>query len=114
MSQTTTFSQTQGLVSFMNSIQAPNLDINESKSGKSMWVAFKDVKATTAILSSKVENSKGANVVDGTNARDLLVSWLEGTNPETGLPVKGWCVHNKGTVNTVASFSLTDIADMAM
>lgn len=113
MSQTT-FSQTQSLVSFMQSISAQNLDINKSKSGKSMWVAFKDSKSTTAILSSKVENGKGDNVVDGTNARDLVVSWLEGTNPETGLLVKGWCVHNKGTVDTVASFSLSDITEMSV
>jgi len=107
----TTFTQTTGVLGFMKSIGAINLDINKSKSGNSNWVAFKDEKGTTAILSSKVVNADGANLIDKSNVRDLVISWLDGINQETGKAVKGWCVHNKGTVETVASFSLADMEE---
>ena len=107
----TNFSQTQTFINFWKA-QGDNWEIKKSESG-ALWVLFPN--GTTAMISSKVQNSQGiARIIDTSNVRELQISYVDGINKETGKPVKGWCVHNKSTAETVASMSLADLAAMAV
>lgn len=111
MSNQTNFSQTQTFINFWKA-QGDNWEIKKSENG-ALWVLFPN--GTTAMISSKVQNSAGVSrMIDASNVRELQVSYVDGINQETGKPVKGWCVHNKSTAETVASMSLADLASLAV
>jgi hypothetical protein len=111
MTNQTTFSQTQTFISFWKS-QGDNWGIKRTEKG-SMWVEFPN--GTSAMISSKVMNDKGqVKIIDASNVRELQISYVDGVNEETGKPVKGWLVHNKGTAETVATMSLSDLAELAV
>lgn len=112
-----TFSETQPLVSYMQTNGAVTLNIalgkervNE-KTGeitRARYVQFIKADGTqfgTALLAGKVEK------IDATNARDLDVSWVEGTT-ELGAPIRGYMVHTRGKVEVVSTFSIADLASI--
>lgn len=110
-----TFSETKSLIAYMQSVGSTSLNIAlgkekvNPKTGevtRAQYVQF--VKADggqigTALLASKIKS------IDASNARDLDVSWVEGTT-ELGAPVKGYMVHTRGTVEVVSTFSIADLA----
>jgi hypothetical protein len=111
MNNQTIFSQTQTFISFWKA-QGDTWEIKKSESG-ALWVLFPN--GTTAMISSKVQNSQGVpRMIDASNVRELQVSHVDGINKETGKAVTGYCVHNKSTAETVASMSLADLAAMAV
>lgn len=111
METKTVFTRTQSVLTFMKTLGATSFDTKPSKSGNSRWLVFNDKEGTTSMLSGPVKNAQGANLVDASNIRDLVVSWIEGINKDTGKAVSGWSVHNKGNVESIATFSLADLEE---
>lgn len=96
------FNDTMSLVTFMQSVGATDLAIQQGEK-KIPYVAFNNSSKTTCLLSKKID------AVTPANAGSLEVSYIEGTD-ENGVAVKGYLLHRVGTVEVLSTFSLSDVA----
>ena len=110
------FSETRSLINYMQAVGAPTLNIVKGSNKKdangveipnsaSRYVQF--MKPNGEQLGRAMLAKKVIEITPAT-ASTLDVSWVEGIT-EAGEPIRGYMVHTRGTVEIVATFSLTDM-----
>jgi hypothetical protein len=116
MSQTT-FSETRSLINYMQAVGAPTLNIVKGSNKKdangveipnsaSRYVQF--MKPNGEQLGRAMLAKKVTEITPAT-ASSLDVSWVEGIT-ESGDAIRGFMIHTRGTVEVIATFSITDMA----